>query len=264
MQNNRLAERTDKVNLVVVVPAYNEEDNIGIFLDRIQTLPGHLHLRQIIVVDDGSVDKTREIALSYAAQLPVKVVSYDGNQGVGQAFRTGFAASLEVASPDDVIITIEADNTGDLGILPTMIRRIKEGGDLALASCYAPGGGVRGSDWFRIYLSKAANLILKVAYPQLKVATYSSFYRAYRPEILRRALEYYDDHFIEEPGFVCMVEVLVKVNRLTDRISEVPMILSIDERIGRSKMRIFKTIADYLRFITRDVVCRGNTKAGKE
>lgn len=244
------------MNLVVVVPAYNEEDNIGTFLDRIQTLPEHLHLQRIIVVDDGSVDNTRVIALSYADRLPVRVQSHQRNQGVGQAFRTGFAAALEVAQPLDVIVTIEADNTGDLGILPEMVRQIGDGSDLVLASCYASGGGIQGSNWFRMLLSKAANLILKIAFPGPKVATYSSFYRAYRSEILRRAMLHYGDRFIEEPGFVCMVEVLIKISRLTDRITEVPMLLSIDERIGNSKMRVFRTIVGYLRFIVRDFSLR--------
>jgi dolichol-phosphate mannosyltransferase len=244
------------VNLIIVVPAYNEEENIGIFLDRMQTLPEHLRLRQVIVVDDGSVDNTRAIALSYGDKLPVSVESHPGNQGVGQAFRTGFAAALKVAQPLDVIITIEADNTGDLGILPEMVRLVGDGMDLVLASCYAPGGGVEGSNWVRLFLSKAANLILKIAFPRPKVATYSSFYRAYRPEILRRAMTHYDDDFIEEAGFVCMVEVLIKISRLTDRITEVPMVLSIDNRIGNSKMRVFKTMMSYFRFIMRDFASR--------
>jgi dolichol-phosphate mannosyltransferase len=244
------------MNLIIVVPAYNEEENIGIFLDRIQTLPEDLSLRQIIVIDDGSVDDTRSIALSYADKLPVSVESHNGNQGVGQAFCTGFAAALKIAQPYDVIVTIEADNTGDLGILPEMIRQISRGNDLVLASCYASGGGVRGSNWSRMFLSKAANLLLKIAFPKLKVATYSSFYRAYRSEILRQAMIHYGDDLIEEPGFVCMVEILIKMSRLTHRIVEVPMVLSIDERIGNSKMRVFRTMMSYFRFIVRDFLSR--------
>lgn len=248
------------MNLIIVVPAYNEEDNIGVFLDRIQTLPKHLPLRQIIVVDDGSVDETRVVALSYAGKLPVSVESHEGNQGVGQAFRTGFAAALKIAQPYDVIVTIEADNTGDLGILPEMVRQISQGDDLVLASCYASGGGVRGTNWWRMFLSKAANLILKIAFPKPKVATYSSFYRAYRPEILHRAIEIYGNDFIEEPGFVCMVEVLIKISRLTDRIVEVPMVLSVDERIGSSKMRVIRTIISYFRFIMHDFASSRRTR----
>lgn len=244
-----MATTKDPVEIIFIVPAYNEEANIGTCIERMLALPPQVHVKSVIVVDDGSKDRTKEIALSYRDRIPVTVISHGENQGVGQVFRTGFGAVVKIASPSDVIITIEADNTGDILIVPKMARLIVEGTDLALASCYARGGGVRGTKWFRILLSKSANLLMKFVAPWLKVATYSSFYRAYRPQILTRAMEKYQERFIEEPGFICMVEVLIKISRLTREIREVPMVLSVNERIGPSKMKIMRTAMSYLRFI---------------
>ena len=82
------------MDLIVVVPAYNEEDNIGIFLDRIQTLPKHLSLRQIIVVDDGSMDKTQAVVLSYADKLPVTMARHQVNQGVNTLIAQGIGGGV--------------------------------------------------------------------------------------------------------------------------------------------------------------------------
>jgi dolichol-phosphate mannosyltransferase len=90
-----------------------------------------------------------------------------------------------------------------------------------------------------------------LAFPIRNVKTYSSFYRAYRASVLRRAIDAYDGKLIEEPGFVCMVEVLVKMHWLGIRISEVPMVLKIELRKGSSKMRILNTIRGYIRFISK-------------
>jgi dolichol-phosphate mannosyltransferase len=88
------------------------------------------------------------------------------------------------------------------------------------------------------------------------VKTYSSFYRAYRAEVLNAAHEAYEGKLIEEDGFVCMVEVLVKLDRLSLRITEVPMLLKTNMRQGNSKMKVLRTIRGYLSFIARDALFR--------
>lgn len=240
--------------LVVVIPAYNEERNIARLLRNLTSLDHGAHDARVIVVNDGSQDRTREVALSFAGDLDVEVVDHAANLGVGQAFRTGFGAALKHAGPDDIVVTIEADNTSDLAVLRAMLAQIRGGSDVSLASCYAPGGRVLHTTPGRLILSKAANLIVRWLLPVPDVHTYSSFYRAYRASALHRARQRYGERLIEEPGFVCMVEVLVKLHRLGLRITEVPMVLDGALRAGGSKMRIMWTIFGYSRFFVRDAV----------
>ncbi|MCB0345771.1 MAG: glycosyltransferase family 2 protein [Bdellovibrionales bacterium] len=244
------------MRMLFVIPAYNEADNIGKCIELLDNIQTPAEVLQIIVVDDGSVDGTASIAESCAGQHPVRVVKHETNYGVGQAFRTGFAAALELAEDEDIIATIEADNTGDFDILPEMVRQIQNGADLALASCYAAGGKIVDSTPLRLILSKTANLLLRIFYPTLRVHTFSSFYRVYRASLLKAALARHGEHFIEQDGFECMVEVLIKLSRMTENIVEVPMTLQAGERIGRSKMRICKTIVGYGQFMARDTLNR--------
>jgi len=206
-----------------------------------------------IVVDDGSRDHTVDIVQSFISRMPVKVISHKVNRGVGAAFQTGFDAALEIAKPSDIIVTIEADNTSDLAILPLMIQKVASGDDLVLASCYADEGQVLGTNFWRRLLSWGANILLALIFSIRDVKTYSSFYRAYKTSALETAIAAYHGNLIEQPGFVCMVEVLVKMQRLGLRISEVPMVLQTGLRKGPSKMRVLRNIRDYITFIFADL-----------
>lgn len=240
------------MKIVFVVPAFNEEKNIGRLLRNLQAVAGEVVVKLIIIVDDGSTDSTALIAEEGAGAIPVRVVKHSRNMGVGQVFRTGFLEAIRVVDNDDVIVTLEADNTSDLRILPEMVERIRAGSDIVLASCYAPGGGLVGSNGLRKLLSGVANRILRAIFPYPVVHTYSSFYRVYRPAILMAAMSHYGSRFIVEPGFVCAVEILLKIALLPARVEEVPMILALGERTGPSKMRIVRTILGYIGFIVRN------------
>jgi dolichol-phosphate mannosyltransferase len=243
--------------IVFVVPAYNEVQNIDVLFRgmaaKIDDLRRPAH---VVIVDDGSRDGTGARAETYANKLSLEVVRHPVNRGVGQAFRSGFARALEVAGPGDIIVTKEADNTSDLGILPAMLARIEGGADVVLASCYAPGGGVEGTTADRLILSAIANWLLRTCFPLRRVHTFSSFYRAYRADSLRRAFAAYDHRLLELDGFVCMVEMLVKLGRLPLRIEEVPMVLKCDLRRGASKMVRSRTIAEYGRLFLREMLTR--------
>jgi dolichol-phosphate mannosyltransferase len=241
--------------IIFVVPAYNEAENIPKLLGHMREVVASLRRScHIIVVDDGSVDDTGKLAREHAGGLSLEVVRHETNRGVGTVFRTGFRRALELAGPEDIIVTKEADNTSDLSILPTLVDRIEVGHDIALASCYAKGGGVTGSTIDRHILSFVANLLLRMFFPIRGVHTYSSFYRAHRAKTLRRAFEAYGDSLLEMNGFACMVEMLVKLSRLPISITEVPMVLQCDVRRGSSKMVRRRTIREYVRLIARQAL----------
>ena len=141
-----------------------------------------------------------------------------------------------------------------------MINNIKSGYDISLASCYAKEGGIEGTTLDRKILSLGANTLLKIFFPIKGVKTFSSFYRAYNAGMLKKAFKAYDNKLIEMPGFVCMVEMLIKLWRLKIKIIEVPMILKFNMRQDKSKIKIGKNIRGYLKLIKNEFFLKDKKK----
>jgi dolichol-phosphate mannosyltransferase len=234
-----------------IIPAFNESANVPRLISslkdwsRSRSQPVHL-----IAVDDGSTDGTGEL-FAACPDLPVTVVRHAANRGVHEVFRSGFQAWSKLpAGPQDLAVTLEADNTSSLEILDVMLARAREGYDVVLASCYAPGGEVVGTNLFRRTLSFCANLILRCTPGMPRARTFSSFYRIYSGSFLACAMQCYGDRLIEESGFVCVAEMLLKFGLLKARISEVPLRLDGSCRVGASKMKVLRTIRGYLALFT--------------
>ena len=235
-----------------VVPAFDERANVPFLLHSIAGLARFLRRDvSVLLVDDGSSDGTAEAAEATAAPLDeirLRVIRHPVNQGPGAAFRTGIRAALETAGDDDVIVTIEADNTSDVMIVPKMLDRAERGADLVLATVYG-AGRIVGAPLVRRVLSSGANSLVKLRFGLFGLSTYSSFFRLHRASLLRRAAGAYGTELITEPGFVCMVEMLVKLRRVGARVDEVPMLLDARVRRGASKMRVLRTVRTYLRIL---------------
>lgn len=243
--------------LIFIIPAYNEEKNIATLLKKTkEKMEAHRFNYKIIIVDDGSSDNTKELVGSLKKEMPIHLYSYYPNKGVGEAFRQGFRLALDIAKEGDIIVSKEADNTSDLNILDQLISKIREGYGLVLASCYAKGGVVLGTTVFqRQVLSRGANMLFKLFVPIKNVNTYSSFYRAYSFKALEQMHSDYGDKLIEENGFECMVELLIKFSHNPNiKITEVPMVLDGSKRAGKSKMRVLKTIRGFMKVIFKYAV----------
>ena len=242
-------------NMVIfVIPARNEEENIALLLSNLKSKTEELGIEyRIILVNDGSTDSTVKIAQEFKNRMPLEIIDFPVNKGIGEVFKAGFSRALEAAKENDIIVTKESDNTSDLDILASMLKGINDGNELVLASCYAPGGKITGTTLDRVILSSTANLLLKLFFPISGVNTYSSFYRAYKAGMLKKAFYAYDNRLIEYKGFSCMVELLMKLSRLPIRIKEVPMVLRCDFRKGRSKMNRTKTLLSYFSLMGKEI-----------
>lgn len=240
--------------ILFVIPVYNEAENILNLLNKTHEMMEKEKLPyRVIIINDGSTDNTVKLAESLKNRMPLEIYSYYPNKGVGEAFRVGFRKALEVCKDGDIVVTKEADNTSDLTIFHRLVSKINDGYDIALASCYTKEGGVVGTTLFRLLLSRGANLLLKLFVPVKNINTYSSFYRAYSSKALKDLHRIYGDKLIEENGFECMVELLIKFSRNGKfRITEVPMVLDGSRRIGKSKMRILRTIGGFLKVILKE------------
>ncbi len=162
----------------VVLPAYNEEEALPRLLTKLAPLYAEAGLvGQIVVVDDGSRDRTAEVAGSWGS--PVELVAHPRNLGLGAAIRTGLTHAARWAADDDVIVTMDADDTHIPGLIPRMIATLGEGYDLVIASRYQPGSRTLGVSFRRQFLSWGAGLLFRIVLPMAGVRDYTSGFRAY-------------------------------------------------------------------------------------
>lgn len=233
--------------LWLLIPAHNEIRNLPRLLETWRSNARCLGRElRFIFVNDGSTDGTGDWLR--VAGPDIEVLEQIPNQGPGAAFQRGINELLPRLSDSDIVLTLEADNTSDAGIAEKMIAALDAGADLALAACYAEGGAVVGTTLLRKILSAGANFILRTAFRLPQVTTFTSFYRACKPELLRRIAGPNGVQF-RLKGFVCMAEMLLLAAVAGARITEIPMVLEGFQRQGPSNMKVLKTIREYLYFL---------------
>jgi len=222
-------------------------------LERVQQLLPHFPWPcQVIVVNDGSSDDTEAIAQAYESKLPLYIHSFTHNQGLGAALAEGFRQALKRGKTGDIIISMDGDNSHPPGLMNRMIKQIQEGSDIVIASRYQYGSRIVGVNAFRRMLSRVAGMLMQALVRIRGVRDYTCGYRAYRWELIQSAFQHYNDqHFVEQKGFACMIEVLIKLKRFNPIIHEVPLILRYDLKESSSKMRIFRTINETLKMVLK-------------
>lgn len=240
--------------LFIILPAYNEQEGLGDLLQDLHSvLNGYSH--RILVVNDASLDETSEVARDYAVRLGnIQVLNHAENKGLGGALMTGFSIVFKESdknSEQDIVITLDADNTHPADRIPLLLQKIEGGADLVIASRYSPGGEQFGLNPFRRILSWGAGRIMSLFFPIPGVKDYSCGYRAYRLSTLERAYQNYGEQLMEDRSFAAMVELLIKVVPFCQEIAEVPMALHYERKQGKSKMKIASTIKGYITLIYR-------------
>ena len=130
---------------LVVIPTYNESENIERMLRRIREC---LPQAGVLVVDDGSPDGTAELVRKVATELPdVHLLARTAKSGLGSAYRAGFAWGLERGY--DAFVEIDADFSHDPAALPSLVAPLEEGFDVSIGSRYVEGGSIPNWAWHR-------------------------------------------------------------------------------------------------------------------
>jgi dolichol-phosphate mannosyltransferase len=158
---------------------------------------------------------------------------------------------VQESGPNDIVITMDADATHNPGLILRLLRMIVEGHDVVIASRFQKGARVIGLAWHRKMLSFVASIIFRITYPIKGVKDYTCGYRAFRSNVLKNAMDEYGDKFVDQDGFQCLVDILLKLRRSQLLFGETPFILRYDQKGGMSKMNVGRTIKNTLILIVK-------------
>jgi len=210
---------------LVVLPTYNEAENVEHLIELILQQAARLH---VVVVDDSSPDGTGEIADRLCARDPrVAVIHRSGKLGLGTAYMAGFQRALSLGY--GYAITMDADFSHHPRYLPDLLALMPEC-DLAIGSRYVPGGGTEGWPLRRRILSSGANLFARTLLG-LHAHDCTAGFRCYRREVL----ESIELDTIFSSGYSFLVEMLTRCERRGFRVRELPIVFR-DREAGVSKI----------------------------
>jgi glycosyltransferase involved in cell wall biosynthesis len=193
--------------LSVVIPVYNEARTIGPLLERVIATP---YRKEILVVDDGSIDGTRELLRACDGRNGIRVLLHERNQGKGAALATGFGAAT-----GDVILIQDADLEYNPADYPVLLQPIEEGrADVVFGSRFLAGPHRCHLFWH--YVANKLLTLLSNAFTNLNLSDMETCYKVFRADVAER-IRITSKRFGVEP------ELTAKVARLRCRVYEVPI-----------------------------------------
>jgi dolichol-phosphate mannosyltransferase len=234
---------------LIVIPTYDEIENIEQVLRRVRAAAPDA---TILVVDDNSPDGTADLAETLAPQLGnVRVLRRAGKDGLGSAYRAGFAYAL--AAGHHAVVEMDADLSHDPTDLPRLLAAVADGADLAIGSRYVAGGSTPAWPTHRRLLSRWGNRYAGVALG-LGVRDATAGFRVYSANLLRDM----DVQRTRADGYGFQVEMTYAARRAGGKIVELPISFT-DRELGTSKMSI-RIVAEAMLLVTwwavRDRVLR--------
>jgi dolichol-phosphate mannosyltransferase len=218
--------RCGAVRTVVVLPTYNEAENIGEVMRRVRTA---VPAAGILVVDDSSPDGTAKLAEELADEVgDVEVLRRPEKSGLGSAYRHGFSEAMDQGA--EVLVEMDSDLSHDPADLPALLAAVEHGADLAIGSRYVPGGRIPNWAWHRKMLSRWGNRYA-AGMLGLAVNDATAGFRAYRATALQRI----DLSRIRADGYGFQIEMTYRLVQRGGKVVEVP-IAFVERRRGSSKM----------------------------
>lgn len=213
---------------LVIIPTYNERENIGPIIEAIHDLNQDFH---ILVIDDGSPDGTADIVRSLRTKYPESVFLEErqGKLGLGTAYIHGFKWGIK--REYEYIFEMDADFSHNPSDLPRLYDACKTGGaDVAIGSRYIKGGGVQNWPRNRILLSKGGSLYTRLIL-WMPVEDQTAGFMCYKREVLE-TINLDEIHFV---GYAFQIEMKFAAWKLGFRLKEVPIQFE-DRKYGESKM----------------------------
>ena len=231
------------MSALMIVPTYNEAENIEILVQQLRALPGDIH---VLIVDDNSPDGTGRLADALARQdKGVQVLHRPGKLGLGSAYKAGFKTGLRQGYT--FLCTMDADFSHDPMLLPQLLTKASQGYDLVIGSRYVPGGQIVGSTSTRQFISYSANWLAHL-FLGVTARDCTAGFRCYRHQVL----ETINLDAIFSSGYSFLIEMAFHCQQAGFRIGEVP-ITFVNRRKGVSKIsknEIYKAFYTLVRLRT--------------
>jgi dolichol-phosphate mannosyltransferase len=215
------------LNKLVIIPTYNEKENIGKIIRKVFSLTGDFH---VLVVDDGSPDGTGQLVKDLQKEFPHKLhlLERSGKLGLGTAYIAGFKWALQKGY--DYIFEMDADFSHDPEDLIRLYDACVKGADVAVGSRYTRGGRVENWPWDRIFISKGGALYTRII-TWMPVHDPTAGFVCYTRKVLS-TIPLDKVHFI---GYAFQIEMKYRSWKLGFKIKEVPITFR-DRKEGVSKM----------------------------
>jgi dolichol-phosphate mannosyltransferase len=244
------------VRAVVLIPTYQEADNVAIILGRVRAA---MPSADILVIDDGSPDGTADLAESTAAELgQVFVLRRAAKSGLGPSYLAGYSWAIEAGY--EIVIDMDADGSHDPASVPALVDQVEAGADLAMGSRWIPGGSIPGWSLHRRLLSQWGNRYASLALGiPLRDAT--GGFRAYRVARLAQL----DLGTVRANGYGFQIEMAYRVVQSGGRVVEIPIEFR-DRTLGNSKMSgaiVVEALFLVTAWAIRDLPKRRRTRAAR-
>jgi len=240
----------------IILCAFNEAENLKTLLPNINhEVKKITNDYEIIICLDGGFDESSRLILEL--QYPIKVLEIQNQRGLGLAYKRIFLEIIKNCSDDDLIISLDADNTHDPAQINDLVQLCQKNQlDLAVASRFCPKSITSDFPFYRKCISKVTSLVLQTFFPIKKVSggnlqDYSSGYRAYKAKKLKELYQIHQDNFITEKDFIYTCEILLNLSQINSRIDELPLIYNYGKKIGKSKLKIIQNSQGLLKLIFR-------------
>ena len=232
----------------ILLPAFNEKKNLVKVFEKIDKICQIIKEITVIVVDDCSTDNTI-LLKNKKYKFKLIYTKHKKNMGLSVTMETGFKLFFSKAKDQDIVITLDADNTHPISIIPSMIKKIQTGEDIVIASRFVKSSKVNGLTIWRHFLSIAAKYLFKLFYPYKNLNDYTCNFRAYKLKQIQIILQ--NKNFFKNEDFNIAAKILLFLINQSNhlRIFEVPFTLSYDYKIGQSKMNIIRTTLLTLRLL---------------
>jgi len=216
----------------IVVPAYNEEEAIGAFIESFVKDINLNDSYELLIVNDGSTDLTESVVKKYLKRYKfIRLVNHEANRGLGKALETGISKANGA-----YIITMDSDLTHPIGLIPKLVECCRDN-DVCIASRYVKGGGMRNVPSWRVFISKCVNTLLGILF-FCSVKDITAGFKIYRSKKIKEIK-------IKRKGFESQVEIMVYLMKRHCKFKEIPFILK-NRELGTSKFNLFRMGAKYV------------------
>ncbi|PIV18928.1 MAG: hypothetical protein COS41_02740 [Elusimicrobia bacterium CG03_land_8_20_14_0_80_50_18] len=228
--------------LYFLLAAYNEAESIEPVFASIKREIGNGFA--ILLVDDGSTDLTSENARTVSGNLNVslELIRHPRNLGLGAALRTGFEWIGANASPDDIVVTMDCDDTHPPETVRCMIEKLESGCGAVIASRFVKGGFCRGVSFARSFISRAGSFFMSAVFHRSAVSDWTSGFRAYNAGALKKAGI---PGLMRARGFSSQLEILFLLLSGGAVIGECPLRMDYSLKKSSSKMRLIPLLFEY-------------------